>query len=88
MIVRPADPNSLAALIRNENIAVARINGTAVLREMQRSVPVFDDINYRVEHNLESDVGRFEGCQPHARRSGELVYASVSSFLDPRFAVS
>lgn len=29
----------------------------AVRREMQRSVPVFDDINYRVEHNLQSDVG-------------------------------
>lgn len=37
----------------------------AILREMyviQREIPVFDGINYRVEHNLENDVGRSKGA--------------------------
>lgn len=61
MIVQLVNPNSLAALIYNENIA--RLSGR-VLREMyvmQRSVLVFGGINY-VEHNLESDVGRSKGA--------------------------
>lgn len=65
MIVRPVNLNSLTALIRNENIAVARISGRGTARNVRNTakrVPVFGGINYRVEHNLESDVGRPKGA--------------------------
>jgi len=39
---------------------------------MQREIPVFDDINYRVEHNLENDVGRSKGATATLMRDARV----------------